>query len=1141
MKKIVLLMIVIVLMAAATVYADTYPESPHPYGNDLDQTWTYTAAAGTERMDVTFSEQTNVEEDFDYIDLLNGNGGLLGTYTGTALAGQTITIEGDSFGVRLYTDDSNDGDFYGFAVTNVVEHAAVPVTITSLTPSAATADKGDSVTWTVTADGTSAPFTYVYQLLKDGEVINTSASTSSATYTATLAANGVYTVCVTATDSKGQTATYTGGDVVVDTLEIQSVIAADTLVKTNTPMVWTVTASGGLQPYRYAYQLYYADGTLEEEQDYSASATYTKTLKKLDSFYVVATVQDANGSIVTMTGDTITLYKTLSVGSITADVTSAVAGDVITWTATISGGRGVVTSTYEITCDGAVQTTLVYNDVSSIQYAPLTPGRYACTVTSTDEENTVITKTSGTVDVTEMAATDPSLFTYTTIDGLTAKVTGYTGSASAIRIPDAIDGFTITQIADSAFKNKGALRSVVIPDTVTTIGSSAFYGCTALVNIDFGQGVKSIGNSAFYSCDRLVAVHLPEGLTSLGSSVFQNCSRLAYANHPTTLTSAGEKCFLGTAMKHFTVDEGATVLASNFFKGCTNITSITLPSTLTSIGNGAFQNHNTLTAITLPDSITAIGNSAFEACVKLTSIDLPDSLKTIGSYAFEGCTGLTELDFPNGLTTVNYQAFVNCTALREANLPDTVTTIGAGAFMNCTALEYFHYPLQWASASSTNGGILSGCKLIRSVTVPEGVTMIPNEAFAGASYLSEVVLPNSLTTIKSSAFSSSGLTSIVIPTSVTSIAANAFYGSSALASATIYPGVTSIGNNAFANTSADLVIRCYSGSTAETYANNNSITVELMEGDWMNWRITAGGVLQVFGDGPMSDYASGGAPWADQVEEITAIHIGSGITSIGNYSFTNLTEVGSAVIPSTVTRIGTGAFSGCIDLGRVFIDETVTSIGTDAFKNCVRLTIVCFDGSAAHNYAVANGLSSEPITVTFTLQNASLTVLRGSVLGLPSPLFVVEPEGTIGSGWTGTTSNTAVISWTDSNMRAAGVGTATLTFSLKQHPTTERTVQVTVVNSLNTMSLPAALTTLENEALSGVAAERVILPSGMTSIASNALSGMSNLKQLVVTNSTLHLPSSLLSSSGSAIVICPKNSAAAEDCKEFGIPYLYAQ
>ena len=59
MKKIVLLMIVIVLMAAATVYADTYPESPHPYGNDLDQTWTYTAAAGTERMDVTFSEQTN--------------------------------------------------------------------------------------------------------------------------------------------------------------------------------------------------------------------------------------------------------------------------------------------------------------------------------------------------------------------------------------------------------------------------------------------------------------------------------------------------------------------------------------------------------------------------------------------------------------------------------------------------------------------------------------------------------------------------------------------------------------------------------------------------------------------------------------------------------------------------------------------------------------------------------------------------------------------------------------------------------------------------------------------------------------------------------------------------------------------------
>ena len=85
MKKLVLLL-VIALLAASAAYADSYPESPHPYGNSLDQTWTYTAASGTERMDVTFSDQTEVEQDFDFIQLLNENGSVLGVYTGSASA-----------------------------------------------------------------------------------------------------------------------------------------------------------------------------------------------------------------------------------------------------------------------------------------------------------------------------------------------------------------------------------------------------------------------------------------------------------------------------------------------------------------------------------------------------------------------------------------------------------------------------------------------------------------------------------------------------------------------------------------------------------------------------------------------------------------------------------------------------------------------------------------------------------------------------------------------------------------------------------------------------------------------------------------------------------------------------------------------
>lgn len=106
-----------------TVTSDSYSvaevtklQSPHPYANSCDDAWTYTLP-GADVISVTFDARTEAENTFDYIEVYNGSGALLGTYTGSELAGATLTVGGDTVKVKLDTDAMTTG--WGFAVTNV--------------------------------------------------------------------------------------------------------------------------------------------------------------------------------------------------------------------------------------------------------------------------------------------------------------------------------------------------------------------------------------------------------------------------------------------------------------------------------------------------------------------------------------------------------------------------------------------------------------------------------------------------------------------------------------------------------------------------------------------------------------------------------------------------------------------------------------------------------------------------------------------------------------------------------------------------------------------------------------------------------------------------------------------------------------
>ena len=146
-------------------------------------------------------------------------------------------------------------------------------------------------------------------------------------------------------------------------------------------------------------------------------------------------------------------------------------------------------------------------------------------------------------------------------------------------------------------------------------------------------------------------------------------------------------------------------------------------------------------------------------------------------------------------------------------------------------------------------------------------------------------------------------------------------------------------------------------------------------GDNLSWTLDAGGTLTISGTGAMYNYGydlvtSGTyAPWRSQVTAITAIVIGNGVTSIGDFAFYNCNRLTNVTIPNSVTSIGENAFSICINLTNVTIPDSVTSIGKNAFSSCGLTSVTVPDGVISigiQAFQYCNSLTSVKISSSVT-------------------------------------------------------------------------------------------------------------------------------------------------------------------------------
>jgi len=126
------------------------------------------------------------------------------------------------------------------------------------------------------------------------------------------------------------------------------------------------------------------------------------------------------------------------------------------------------------------------------------------------------------------------------------------------------------------------------------------------------------------------------------------------------------------------------------------------------------------------------------------------------------------------VTAIGEQAFY-WSDIKSIGLPEGLTVIGREAFAGCNGLSSVVIP---DSVKTMEKGVFYQCSNLKKVTISKGITEITEATFAYCSKLNNVALPESVKKVENLAFfSCSGLQKIRIPKSVTEIGELAFFAS----------------------------------------------------------------------------------------------------------------------------------------------------------------------------------------------------------------------------------------------------------------------------------------------------------------------------------------------------------------------------
>ena len=1003
-RKLITLLLSLMCLAAmtCTAFAEeiTVPldvtglESAHDYTNNASQTWEITYP-GAESITMTFDSRTAFENNYDFLYIQSADKSFSQKYTGTALAGQPITVNDDSLTLKLTSDSSQVK--WGFKVTEAFATIIYDSIITvdelehgSVSTSQDYARFGDVVTVAATPDlGYALVGIYV-----DGEEIDGSFEVTKAEHIVTAEFESQFL-----------------GKEVVDGgscgSDLNWIYFDDgTLYITGTGAMYNYSSSNTNSTAPWYWK--YSDQITSVEIDDTVSSIGSYAFLGCSALTEI-TIPDSVTSIGSSSFSGCSSLEEITLPFVGGSVKSS--------SSTYQYPLGYIFGTASYT--GGVATTQSY---------------YGSRTSSTTSVTYYIPASLRTV----MVAGGNILY-------------GAFYNCSMLTEVDLPDDATIIQ--SRAFNACTALERVVLPDDLESVYNYAFNGCTALEDVFCAQAKGDVTISSYNAglnnggtywhevsaeltdivdvtaetCEggsitlpstiaakgEIIAVDVePEAgyrfaeltidhgtadgleVTVASTGHFTEVSigavfELANADKTIvtggtcgsgltwTIYDDGTLYITGTgAMTSYSeysrppwynftalvteliLDPGMTTIGSYAFANFDALTEITIPDSVTNIGTYAFYDCDGLTAFGIPDNVTAIGNDSFRNCDSLTAVTIGDSVETVGWNSFEDCAALETVIFGESVTAVHNSAFRDCTALTSVILPESVTTIQNYAFQNCTALESVSLP---AGLTSIGENVFAGCPLLTSAGPADSVAAIrfgwadaiPAYAFHNCACLETVELPETVASIGTYAFyGCAALETAELPDAVTEIGDRAFYGCAALSGVTLPTGLTALGSYAFCNCVALVSVEIPEGIT--------DLSIGVFSGCSALETVVLPDTMTAIGSNAF-----------DSCSALEEIDLPEGLETIGEYAFESCDALTFVTIPEGVTTVGRYAFAYCDTLSRVSVPASVTTLDGFVFYGCPKLTSA---GPVGGNYSICYGWTDAIPAYAFHCCSAMKTV-----------------------------------------------------------------------------------------------------------------------------------------------------------------------
>ena len=338
------------------------------------------------------------------------------------------------------------------------------------------------------------------------------------------------------------------------------------------------------------------------------------------------------------------------------------------------------------------------------------------------------------------------------------------------------------------------------------------------------------------------------------------------------------------------------------------------------------------------------------------------------SYSVTGigtCTG-TDVIIPSeyeGLPVAKIgEAAFDGGTFSSITIPDSISFIGNDAFLRCSNLSRVNI-----------NSLTSWCNIEFQYEseYEDGVTyyscysnplVYAHNLFIDGIQVTELVIPNEISEIKAFAFNGGNITQLTLHSNIDCIGIGAFMTCYGFSKLVIPEGVTNIEDNAFVNckfTSVSIPTTLIEIGNNAFYNCTNLEAVYIT--DLQAWCNIVFNWEDDWDEGYWQSCDSNPLQYANNLyidgKLITNFILPESITSLNPYVFQGA-SFNSVTLHDKITYIPDGAFCECSQMTEIYIPDTVTSIGDYSFIYCSKLEMLILNNVTTVGYNSVWGCNS---------------------------------------------------------------------------------------------------------------------------------------------------------------------------------------